>query len=72
MSGPDEYGIEYVPAADPPPPTKPYKALVSAAVAAVGVLVAQGSDVLPAWALLVLAAVLAGGLTYVVPNPPAD
>lgn len=50
-------------------PSRPYKAVAAAVVAAVSVLITQGQDVLPAWALLVLAALVAGLLTYVVPNP---
>lgn len=53
-------------------PRKPWKAIAAALVAGIGVLIAQGSDVLPPWALLILAALGAGLATFLVPNPPAD
>lgn len=55
-----------------PDPRRPWKALTAAAVAAIGVAVAQGQDILPAWALLALATLGAGLATFLVPNPPAD
>lgn len=50
-----------------PDPRRPYKAIVGAVAAAVAVLVAQGADVLPAWVLLILAAVGAGLVTFLTP-----
>jgi hypothetical protein len=43
------------------------KTLPAAVVAAGAVLVAQGQDVLPTWALLVVAAIVAGVGVYVTP-----
>lgn len=50
-------------------PARPYKALASALLAALVVLLAEGQDVLPPWAMLLLAALVAGLGTFVVPNP---
>lgn len=50
-------------------PKRPWKAIAAAVVAALAVLVAQGSDLLPPLVLLVLAAVSAGLATFLVPNP---
>lgn len=50
-------------------PARPWKAIAAAVVAALAVLVAQGSDLLPPLVLLVLAAVSAGLATFLVPNP---
>lgn len=50
-----------------PNPARPYKAIASAVVAGAGVLVAQGTDVLPAWAILLLSALVAGLVTFTVP-----
>lgn len=50
--------------------TKAYKAVVAAVVAGAGVALAQGQDVLPAWALLALAVVVGGLATFLTPNPP--
>lgn len=47
-----------------------FKALVSALVAGLTVLLVQGGDVLPTWALLVVAALVAGLATYAVPPGP--
>jgi hypothetical protein len=52
-------------------PARPYKALASALLAALVVLLAEGQDVLPPWAMLLLAAMVAGLGTFVVPNPVA-
>jgi fatty acid desaturase len=50
-------------------PSRPWKAIVAAVVAGAGVAIAQGQDILPAWVMLLLA-VLVGGLgTFLVPNP---
>lgn len=53
-----------------PNPRRPYKAIASALVAALTVLVVQGADLLPAWLLLLVAAAVAGLATFLVPNPP--
>lgn len=50
-----------------PNPRRPYKAIAAALTAAIAVLIAQGADVLPAWALLVLAALGAGLATFLAP-----
>lgn len=50
-------------------PRRPYKAIAAALVAVLTTLLAEGRDIMPPWALLVLAALLAGLVTYVVPNP---
>lgn len=47
-----------------------FKAIVSAVVAALTVLVAEGADVLPTWALLLVASVVAGLSTYLVKPGP--
>lgn len=52
-------------------PARPYKAYVAAAIAALTSVLAQGQDVLPWWAVLVIGAVVAGLSTFVVPNPKA-
>ena len=52
-----------------PNPARPYKAIVGAVAAGLAVLVAEGTDVLPAWALLIVAAIVAGLVTY---QTPAD
>lgn len=54
------------------PKTKPYKAITSAVVAGAMVAIAQGQDVIPPWAMLVLAVVVAALGTYQTPNPPAS
>lgn len=51
-------------------PKKPWKAVVAAVVAAASVLLAEWQDVLPAWLLVVLMALVGGGTTYAVRNPP--
>lgn len=43
-----------------PNPKRPWKAIAGALLAALTVLVAQGQDVLPTWALLIIAAIIAG------------
>lgn len=53
-----------------PDPARPWKAVAAAVVAAAGVAIAQGHDLLPGWLLLLLAAVAAGLATFAVPNPP--
>lgn len=50
-----------------PNPARPYKAIVGAVAAGIAVLVAQGTDVLPAWVLLILAAIGAGLVTFLTP-----
>lgn len=50
-------------------PRRPWKAITAAILAAVAVLIAQGQDLLPPWAMLLLAALAAGLGTFVVPNP---
>lgn len=50
-------------------PRRPYKAVAAALVAALAVLVSQGTDLLPPVVLLVLAALSAGLATFLVPNP---
>lgn len=50
-------------------PRRPWKAYTAAALAAIAVLIAQGQDLLPAWAMLLLAALAAGLGTFAVPNP---
>lgn len=50
-----------------PNPRRPFKAIAAALAAALAVLVAEGTDVLPSWALLVCAAAVAGLLTFTVP-----
>lgn len=50
-------------------PRRPYKAIAAGLMAAVAVLVAQGQGILPPWLLLLLAALVAGLGTYVIPNP---
>lgn len=52
-------------------PRRPYKAVAAAVVAALAVIVTQGQDLIPAWVLLLAAAVLAGLATFTIPNPPA-
>lgn len=52
-------------------PKRPYKAIIAAVIAGAGVAIAQGTDVLPTWALLVLAVIVAGLGTFLVPNPEA-
>jgi hypothetical protein len=56
-------------AATEPDPRRPYKAIASALVAALAVLVTQGQDLVPPWVLLALVALLAGLTTFTVPNP---
>ncbi len=46
------------------------KAIVSAVVAGLTVLVVQGGDVLPTWVLLLLAAAIAGLATWATPPGP--
>lgn len=48
---------------------RPWKAICAAVVSALAVLVAQGQDLLPAWAMLVVAALIAGLTTFLVRNP---
>lgn len=55
-----------------PDPKRPWKALVAALVAGIGAALAQGQDLLPAWAMLILAVLGAGLATFLVPNPPED
>lgn len=55
-----------------PNPKRPYKAVAAAIIAGAGVAIAQGADILPAWVILVLAVLIAGLGTFLVPNPPAD
>lgn len=50
-------------------PARPYKAIVAAVVAGAGVALAQGQDLLPAWAMLALAILVGGLSTFLVPNP---
>jgi hypothetical protein len=50
-------------------PKRPWKAIVAAVVSALAVLIAQGQDLLPGWALLVVAAIVAGLSTFLIPNP---
>lgn len=52
--------------------TRPYKAIVAAVIAGAGVAIAQGSDILPPWVLLLLAILVAGLATFLVPNPPVE
>ncbi len=46
------------------------KAIVSAVVAGLTVLVVQGGDVLPTWVLLIVAAAVAGLATWATPPGP--
>lgn len=57
------------PAPAGPDPRRPYKAIAAAVIAGAGVAIAQGQDLLPAWALLALAVLVAGLGTFLVPNP---
>lgn len=66
MSGPEPAHRAEVPA----DPRRPYKAIVAAVVAGCAVAIAQGQDILPAWALLVLAVLVGGLSTFTVSNPP--
>lgn len=50
-------------------PKKPYKAIIAAIVAGASVAIAEGTDILPAWAILVLAVLVGGLSTFLVPNP---
>lgn len=52
--------------------TKPYKALVAAFVAALLYAAAEGSDVLPRWAELIIMALAVGGTTWLKKNPPVE
>jgi len=55
-----------------PDPRRPWKAITAALVAGIGAALAQGPDILPPWALLLLSVAGAGLATFLVPNPPAD
>lgn len=50
-----------------PNPARPYKAIASALAAALLALVAEGTDVFPAWLLVVAGAIAAGLVTFTVP-----
>jgi len=50
-------------------PSRPYKALAAAVVAGAGAALANGQDLLPAWAVLALTVLVAGLTTFLVPNP---
>ena len=52
--------------------TKPYKAVIAAVVAGAGVAIAQGQDILPPWVMLLLAVLVGGLATFLVPNPPSE
>ena len=50
-----------------PNPSRPYKAIAAAVVAVLGVLIAQGQDLLPPLVVLLLTAIVAGLVTFVTP-----
>lgn len=52
----------------PQTPTKMVMAVLPGLVAMLIVLLDQGKDVLPAWLILLISALVAGLLVYVVPN----
>lgn len=50
-----------------PNPARPYKAIAAAVAAALLALVAEGTDVFPAWLLVVAGAIAVGLLTFTTP-----
>jgi hypothetical protein len=59
------------------PPSQPYKAIVAAILTGLSAILLdlQGRETLEGmgvkeWLIVLLSAIVAGGVTYVVPNPP--
>ena len=50
-----------------PNPRRPYKAIAGAIVAGIAVALAQGQDILPPWAMLLLAVLAAALATFITP-----